>query len=485
MNKFFSLVLALVASLGIAMAGTVYDFSSAIPAGWSVNPAPNGFEETGDARGMQMTASTTITLPGVQNVGSVVINGSSNIADYTVQVKVGSTSFGTQTIDKANDQTWTFSGTVSSGELKIIVTRGSKKSLYIKTVTIDGTADTPQTPGDDTQLDSTYVYAEPTMVVNTDSVGSNREYSFVSNNILVHTTTGARVSQYFGVNAGNSITFTATQPMKAIVVNGFIKKGFEAEASSGEIAYADADEDNVEADQVLAVTDINATSLTIDCEKQMRCYSVAVYFQANPDSLDIEPGGEDYEYSFEWEPTEKKTLSVTFDSIEVTPMTESLGYACTGLYLMSDDYEMELSVFVDTDSLTILPAGTYPIDNSYTDNTVMASPGGNDEYDFPSYLITDFEQDAASGEWYYNTVYYLASGTLKVTRLEQGVLLAVDATSHFGSIIHATYTLGEGEPVEDAVQNTWTTPRATKLLRDGRLIIEHNGTKYNAAGIKL
>ncbi|MBQ3950302.1 MAG: hypothetical protein II661_07510, partial [Bacteroidales bacterium] len=286
-----------------------------------------------------------------------------------MQVKVGSTSFGTQTIDKANDQTWTFSGTVSSGELKIIVTKGSKKSLYIKTVTIDGSADTPQTPGDDTQLDSTYVYAEPTMVVNTDSVGSNREYSFVSNNILVHTTTGARVSQYFGVNAGNSITFTATQPMKAIVVNGFIKKGFEAEASSGEIAYADADEDNVEADQVLAVTDINATSLTIDCEKQMRCYSVAVYFQANPDSLDIEPGGEDYEYSFEWEPTEKKTLSVTFDSIEVTPMTESLGYACTGLYLISDDYEMELSVFVDTDSLTILPAGTYPIDNSYTDNT--------------------------------------------------------------------------------------------------------------------
>ena len=166
-------------------------------------------------------------------------------------------------------------------------------------------------------------------------------------------------------------------------------------------------------------------------------------------------------------------------------MTESLGYACTGLYLMSDDYEMELSVFVDTDSLTILPAGNYPIDNSYTDNTVMASPGGNDEYDFPSYLITDFEQDAASGEWYYNTVYYLASGTLKVTRLEHGVLLAVDAVSHFGSTIHATYTLGEGEPVEDAVQNTWTTPRATKLLRDGRLIIEHNGTKYNAAGIKL
>ena len=79
----------------------------------------------------------------------------------------------------------------------------------------------------DEALDPNYVYAEPTLVTNSEERGSNLiDYSFICNNVQVNVTKGARYATYFGVNADHSVTFTTTRPMKAIVVNGYIKKFF-------------------------------------------------------------------------------------------------------------------------------------------------------------------------------------------------------------------------------------------------------------------
>lgn len=335
----------------------------------------------------------------------------------------------------------------------------------------------------DEALDPNYVYAEPTVVTNNEEIGSNlANYSFVCNNIQVNVTKGARYANnantYFGVNAGESMTLTATQPMKAIVVNGFIKKYFEATASSGTIVYADAEDDEVEAEQVLAVTDINATTLTISCIKQLRCYSVSVYFVETPE---ITIGGGEDDYSFEWEPTEVTTMNLTFSELEVNDMTENLGYACTNLTFYNDDYEMDLSVFASTvEGETFLPAGTYPINDSYEANTVMASPGGYEDFDFPSYLITGFEQNELTGGWTYSTVYYLVGGSLEIVAIEGGVQMNIRAGSHFGSIINATYTQGA-----DGIENTAAGSKATKMLRDGQLILNRGEASYTILGSKL
>ena len=210
-------------------------------------------------------------------------------------------------------------------------------------------------------LDPNYEYSEPTIVTNSTEAGSNLvNYAFICNNVQVNVTKGARyandANHYFGVNAGESVTFTTTQPMKAIVVKGYIKKFFEATASSGTIVFADAEDDEVEAEQVLAVTDIDATTLTINCVKQLRCYSVAVYFVETPE-ITIDNSSED-DYSYEWEPAEATTMNLTFDELEVSDLTDDLGYACTNLTLTNDDYEMELSVFASTiKDGTILPTG--------------------------------------------------------------------------------------------------------------------------------
>lgn len=336
----------------------------------------------------------------------------------------------------------------------------------------------------DNGLDTNYTYAEPTIVTNSEDLGSNLvNYSFVCNNVQVTVTKGARYTNYFGVNAGENITITTTQPMKAIVVDGYVKQNFEAEATAGDITYVNAEDDAVESEPVLAVTDINATTLTISCVKQLRCYSMSIYFSANPE-IDIEGGEEEDDYSFEWEPTDSTHIYVEFDSIEVMDMTDNLGYPCTDLYLISDTYEMDLSVFASSmDDGTILPVGIYPINDSYADNTVMASPGGYDEYDFPSYLITDFEYDQASSSWYYNTVYYLVSGTLEVTTTEKGVKLIIRASSRFGSTIEAHYLNGNDQP--NAVDNTPVEQPATKFIREGHLLIKRNGTEYTISGEKL
>ena len=339
----------------------------------------------------------------------------------------------------------------------------------------------------DGTLDPDYTYTDPTVVTNSEEAGSNLDnYSFVCNNVLVQVTRGARYADYFGINAGYAVTFTTTQPMKALVVNGYVKKGFEADATAGEIAYADASDDALTSEQVLAVTNINATTVTINCVKQMRCYSVSIYFEENPE-VDIESGEEEDVYSYEWEPTEATQLSITFDTLEYLDMSENLGYACSSLYFMSDEYEMELSVFAaGTGDDTFIAPGTYVIDSTYAEGTVMASPGGDDYYDYPSYLITDFEYDSEYDQWVYNTAYYLVSGTLEVLAVEGGVKMNIHATSYYGTTVNATYMHAEGEPSDrDALDNTTALPKTTKTISNGMLLIRRNGKTYTAIGNEL
>lgn len=342
-----------------------------------------------------------------------------------------------------------------------------------------------------TGLDVEYEYEEPTIITNTEVKGSNQAYTFIQNNIKVTCTKGARYETYFGVNADASLTFAATQPIKAIVINGFVKKEFEAEASSGEIQYVDASEEEVEAEQVLAVTEVNNNILTLTCKKQLRCYSVAIYFTGTPE-IHIDEGEDEYDYSYEWEPTEQVTMNVTFDSLAYIDETEFLEYPCTDLKLFDrkNNYMLNLIVFVsmldEEPKTTILPTGTYPINKTYLEsedyaNTVQASVGGYEDYDFPSYFLTDVKYDE-NGYAYEYVPYYLVSGTFEVKAIEGGGQFEVHATTHNGSTINGICSFVNGKPVEDAVENVTSDRMATKMLRDGHLLIRRNGVVYGVGG---
>lgn len=336
--------------------------------------------------------------------------------------------------------------------------------------------------GTSTTLDPNYQYAEPTTIGVPELTLSAQAYEFVENNIKVNCTNGAVNTDYFSCYAGSAITFTAAKPIKGLTVNGYIKKDFTATASSGMIEYADASEAEVEGDPVLIMTNIDATSVTLTCVKQIRFYSVDFYFEENPD-VELGGGGNggDGEYTYEWEPTTPTTITATMDYAAAYDFAEDYGFV--ELYLENDDYFTDLYVLADFDAQLGVPAGTYNVASSGEPGTVWASSGGNEEEDEPSYLAADFD-----AEGYYNTSYYFAGGTLTVSASAKGVKYEMAITTHFGSTLNLTY---EG-PVENgfdtAVEQVTDNDEhvaATKILRNGQLLILRNGLRYTISGQKL
>ncbi|MBQ6765045.1 MAG: hypothetical protein IJP45_07665 [Paludibacteraceae bacterium] len=135
-------------------------------------------------------------------------------------------------------------------------------------------------------LDPEYVYAEPEIIPAPEDTIVKGAYRFVESNIEIKCTqgTGSPKYGYFSCYANYQISFTAARPIKGLAINGMIKKDFSATVNHGEIEYAEAELD-VEKDPVLIVRDVNAKSVTVTCAKQLRCYSVEVYFEENPEGI--------------------------------------------------------------------------------------------------------------------------------------------------------------------------------------------------------
>lgn len=490
MKRIILTLFALLTTFCLIRAEERFDFSNWLPKGWTSTVKPQGCENPG--RGTQFASSATLSFPEVKDVKQVAIIYSCNAevdGQNSLEVQVGGTSFGIKQLPKkTTDAELVFAiDEAKTGKLDIIITR-TKKSVYIKTVTIDGTYDKSLIPADDPYegLEEEYTYAEPTTVASHDTLGSKIPFAFIDNNVRVSCIYGTKTQHYFGPMAGQDITFATTKPMKAIVVDGFVRKAFSAEASCGQLMYKSSSDGDLEDEQILAVTDINNTLLTIHCDAQLRCNVVYVYFDANPE-LDFEV--EESEYSYNDETQEVTNMNITFTDLEVEDMTESLGYPCTSLYFSNDKYDLDMWVFTASVEETILPVAIYPIhqqpEGSYTPNTIMASPGGYESYDLPTYLITDFEHNEATDTWSYNKVYYLVSGSMEVLQIEGGVYMKIQATTYFGSTITAVYSNGKGDPNPEAVDNTIVVTRAAKRLHDGHLLIERNGALYGIGGQRL
>ncbi|MBQ8099979.1 MAG: hypothetical protein IJ169_01660 [Paludibacteraceae bacterium] len=138
-----------------------------------------------------------------------------------------------------------------------------------------------------------------------------------------------------------------------------------------------------------------------------------------------------------YEPEEKANLNFTFDSGEYMWDEE---YAELDVEIASEKTNdwMVLAFIVEAlDDETVVPVGSYTIEDSEDYNIVLPSAGydASWDYDFPSYC----GKVDASGM--YANYYYLISGNVTVAAGEtEGVTITVDAISYRGSVIKATYT---------------------------------------------
>lgn len=447
---------------------------------------------------LRMYANNTLTVSGNGITEIKITWTKQGTKDYAaLTCNTGSIASGGASSSKDDPKTDTWTGDAT----QVIFTLGTGQRVVVEVeVTTGGTSTGGQGQGQDqgqgqgqgqgSGLVTDYNYGEPTIVAAsalTAEVGNNKNYSFIENNILVNCNLGAIVresttsSDYFGCNAGQSMTITAAKAIKGIAIDGYVKKGFDASVNNGTIEFLSDNEDDVEGEPVILIKDINATSVTINAVKQMRCYVMYVYFDANPEDELSEGGGEEGDYNFDYEPAETTTLNITFDEMNYIDESEYYGYAVTSLSFSSEDYEAELAVFTAaTAGATVLPVGTYPINASYAENTVQASPGGDDMYDYPSYIMTDFWFNTQDQEWYYNRSYYLVSGSLVVEADPAGVKMTIQATTAKGSTVQAVYIgSAEGTAIEE---NAECKAPSAKCLVNGIVFILREGKVYDVMG---
>lgn len=190
---------------------------------------------------------------------------------------------------------------------KVVFTLVGKGQRQIYSIVVNGEALLPDTPEEkplptEADLLPTYDYPEPTNVAVPDTTIIKKEYAFIHNNILVHCELGSIVKAeegdpddeedlghpaYFNCNAEHSITFTASKPIKGIAVDGYVRKAFNATCDNGSITFLTNPDYEMEGWPALVIQDVNATSTTIYCPKQFRCYALHVYFENNPDAIDM------------------------------------------------------------------------------------------------------------------------------------------------------------------------------------------------------
>jgi hypothetical protein len=184
---------------------------------------------------------------------------------------------------------------------EVVFTLTGKGQRQIQRVVIDGEPivinpeEEAQLPTE-ADLDKDFAYTEPTVVGVKDTTIIKKEYAFITNNILVHCSLGSILKEsdtegdehpaYFNCNADEDLTFTATAPIQRVEIDGYIRKAFSASCDKGTLTSKANADFEIEDANVVVVSGIKSTSVTIHCDKQVRCYEVRVFFKEDITSIE-------------------------------------------------------------------------------------------------------------------------------------------------------------------------------------------------------
>ena len=241
--------------------------------------------------GNTITVSSENTLTDIQLVFAKSSASNKNYAGLSASVET--LNDGGTSISKTDWKTDHWTGEATS----VVFTLTGSGQRQIKQIIIGGEEviitpdETPLPTVEDLVTD--YVYAEPTLVSVPDTTIFGKEYAFISNNILVHCSEGSIVrameeeAAYFGCRENQQLTITAAQPMARIEINGNVRKLFTATSDKGVIWYAADPDHETAADPVVKVSEINAKEVTINCDKNLSCYGMRVYFEEATEAVEM------------------------------------------------------------------------------------------------------------------------------------------------------------------------------------------------------
>lgn len=131
-------------------------------------------------------------------------------------------------------------------------------------------------------------------------------------------------------------------------------------------------------------------------------------------------------------------------------------------------------VLTEADEETIIPLGSYPINMSWMDGTVLASSG----MDWDGNVIPSYYAGYTDG-WLEEPFYFFQEGEVVVSKNAQGKLaIEINALNSCKVPVHILYNPSEASGVE----NTHTAVEVRKQIRNGQLLIMRDGKTYNALG---
>lgn len=194
-------------------------------------------------------------------------------------------------------------------------------------------------------------------------------------------------------------------------------------------------------------------------------------------------GNDDMEADFSLEPTTKGNFNETYDYADYTDNTivEDPAEETPYVELYFENEGTVLTLDFITNSITngtIIPAGTYPIDNSGKANTFTASIGAIDfmgmAFPMPCYFANNFQGTSEEDMTY--DMYFIVSGTVKVEAVEGGAKYTIDAKSHNGSTIKATYS---GEVIE------YQEEEEEDALEEVVVPLDKTAPMYNVLGVQV
>lgn len=459
MKKFFTLIAAVACAFS-AMA-TTFNFSSSTASQTidgitvTLSKANGSNEPAVYSDHVRLYAGNTITISGgnLTNASlSFTKQGSKAYAELSAST--GKLMSGGESTSNDDVKTDTWTGNTSS----VTFTLGATGQRIITRIVVngDGSEPDPSDPSEPSEpdvpgsLDPDYLYAEPTIVNVPAKTVQGEAYTFISNNIEVSCTKGAISDTYFSAHAGFDMTFTATQRIKGIVINGFVKKDFTATCDHGTISYLTPGQDR-EANPVVVITDVNSKTVTISCVKQLRCYTVEVYFEENPEAT-VEGGSAGSDKDF------------VFDSADAV-------------------YESEFSQYVGPNYSIFLYNASSP---EYPYISLDIYPATQDDitgtYSVEDYTLGDYTY-YAWGEGDYDAAWAL-SGTVTITKNANGLY---DIKGQFLGDDYVTYNFSyTGTPYfytddeyyygDSGVENIETE---TKALDPNAPMYDLNGHKVN------
>lgn len=184
-------------------------------------------------------------------------------------------------------------------------------------------------------------------------------------------------------------------------------------------------------------------------------------------------------------------LEYTYDEKSIVTIKDWIaGYQMIYLELVPEDYSNVSAFYFNADAMDPalgIPAGVYPINNSYESGSVVASRGiAMDGYPLESYFCELQVEEDEDGELalYYNfdELYCLVDGTVTVEHINGALKIEVDAVNSYDVPVKLHYNADLTSAIDNIGAETVGTE---KRIVNGQMLIIRNGKTFNAMGAQV